>query len=87
MRFMVSFGPLFATLLRAYVAEGFVRPLRVSEPCKGIGGFREMAEMGGLRYQSVNAMDVDSRYKEFYEKLGRQTGVQYPIGMFGENWT
>ena len=80
----VMFGALFTSLVNAYIEVPFARPLKVSEPCKGLGGFREFCEQGNLPYESVNAMDIEWRFRAFYEKLAAVNGKTYDVSGFHE---
>ena len=54
------------------------RPIIVSEPCVGLGGFREMCKRGDCEYHPANSMDIDASLKSFYQ--AREDLDNYPTG-------
>ena len=51
------------------------RPLRIVEPCVGIGGMRRLCELAEAPYAPVLACDIEGRFRTYYNAL-RKEGVQ-----------
>ena len=79
---LLARGPLFfMDRLRADIGEvvrraarAFQRPLRISEPCYGMGGVRELFGMGCMQYEAVNVYDIEGKLKDYHNFAARGLG-------------
>ena len=50
------------------------RPLRVTEPCVGLGGFRRLCEMSASAHCFTQAFDSEESLKPYYARLAKDAG-------------
>ncbi|CAE7550199.1 ngoPIIM [Symbiodinium sp. CCMP2592] len=51
------------------------RPLRVTEPCVGLGGLRRLCELSGSQYLSTQGFDTEASLLPYYNNLQRFCGA------------
>ena len=55
-------------------------PVRIAEPCVGIGALRSLFAVGGLEFESTNAMDVDASLSKFWENIAGTSALDLTFG-------
>ena len=56
------------------MSSAFQHPLRISEPCYGMGGVREMMSLGAVPHQAVNVFEIDGAMKHYHSLLHEALG-------------